>query len=334
MPLYKKTGEKKDISKIIGVLVVFICLVGVLYFVSTYQSSSITTKYLDDAGSFPVQVIVTQNYGEEIILDEDTNVKPKENVLDGLKQVADVTFNYGGGFVESINGIKSTFAGGLGGENDWFFYVNRMLPPNGAADISLYPGDIERWDFHNWGSDRITTAIISDYPEPFLHGINGISQDTTIVYSDEFYYISVALQKSLKQHYVTSTIKSFEELSDDEKTNHNLILIDTYKNSLISELNNNAKKLGFFVELKNNHIKTFDAAGEEDQVFDHGGVILATQNPWSLRGNWNGESVVWIITGITIKDVTNAADVLINNNEEIKNTVSLVVANEKIYRVP
>jgi hypothetical protein len=334
LPLYKKTGEKKDIMKISGVFVVFICLIGVLYFVSNYQSSSITTKYLDDAGSFPVQVIVTQNYGEEIILDEDANVEPGENVLDGLKQVADVTFNYGGGFVESINGIKSTFAGGLGDENDWFFYVNGMLPHNGATDIFLYPGDIERWDFHNWGSDRITTAIISDYPEPFLHGINGISQDTTIVYSDEFYYTSVALRKSLKQHHVTSNIKSFEELSDDEKTNHNLILIDTYENNLISELNNNAKNLGFFIEIKNNHIKTFDAAGDEDQIFDHGGIILATQNPWNLHGSWNGENVAWIITGLSVDDVTNAAKVLINNNHEIKNTASIVIFNEKIYKVP
>lgn len=320
--------------KITGVVVVFICLIGVLFFISNYQSSSITTKYLDNTDSFTVQVIVTRNYGEEIILDEDANVEPKENVLDGLKQVADVTFNYGGGFVESINGIKSTFAGGLGDANDWFFYVNGMLPPNGATDVSLYPGDIERWDFHNWGSDRITTAIISDYPEPFLHGINGISLDTTIVYSDEFYYTSVALQKSLKQHHVTSNIKSFEELSDDEKTNHNLIFIDTYENSLISELNNNAKNLGFFIEIKNNQIKTFDSTGKKDQVFNHGGMIIATQNPWNLYGSWNGENVAWIITGISIDDVTNAAEVLINNNPEIKNTASIVIFNEKIYKVP
>lgn len=331
MSLYKKTKGVKDIAKLIGIVFIVICLTVVLSTTTNNQSGSVITN---ETESFSVDLIAAENFGKSVIFSKEIFVEPGKTAMDALKKISDVTYTYGGGYVESINDIKSTYSGGNGEKNDWFYYINGMLSSIGASDYTLHPGDVERWDFHNWDSDRMTTAIIADCPEPFAHGFNGQIRNTTIVYSNEFYYAAVALQQSLEQHGVFSSIAIFNDLSDNDKMNNNLILVNTYDNELIKELNTNARTLGFFIEFEEGKIKTFDETGEEQHVFENGGVVLATQNPWNPKGNWNSENVVWIITGITIEDVTNAADVLINNNEDIKNTASIVVANEKIYKVP
>lgn len=331
MSLYKKTIGRKDIAKIIGIVFIFICLIAVLSITMNNQSGTVVTNKTE---SFSIDLIATEDFGKSVVLSKELFVESGENAMDALKKIANVTCTHGGGYVESINDIKSTYSDGKGEKNDWFYYINGMLSSIGASGYTLHPGDVERWDFHNWGSDRMTTAIIADYPEPFVHGFNGQIRNTTIVYSNKFYYVAVALQQSLGQYNVSNSITIFNNLSNNDKVNNNLILIDTYDNELVKELNTNARTLGFFIEFEEGKIKTFDETGEEQHVFENGGVVLATQNPWNLRGNWNGENVVWIITGITIEDVTNAADILINNNVEMKNTVSIVVVNEKIYRVP
>jgi len=329
--LYKNTRNWKTFGKKFVVVCIIIFLAALLIFTNHYQRG-LSLENIE--GSFPVTIIATENFGKTILFSKELTIEGGDSAMDVLNEVADVTYIHGGGFVESINGAKSQYNNGGGEKKDWLYYINGMLSPVGANMYKMYPGDRERWDFHNWGLDRVTTAIIADYPEPFAHGFNGQIKNTTIVYSNEFYYAAVALQQSLEQYSVSSSIIIFDDLSNNDKTNNNLILIDTYDNELVKELNTNARTLGFFIEFDEGKIKTFDEIGEEQHVFENGGVVLATQNPWNLRGNWNGENVVWIITGITIEDVTNAADVLINNNEDIKNTVSIVVVNEKIYRVP
>lgn len=330
LSLYKKTNNKGYAIKIIALVSVFICLITILYVVNDKSSILINI----DEDFFSIEIIVTKNFGESTVFSNSVGIDAGETAMDALEKISDVTNNYGGGFVESINGIKSTYASENGAENDWFYYVNGMLSPIGASDYVLCPGDVERWDFHYWGSDRVTTAIIAEYPEPFAHGFHGKVRSTTIVYSDVFHREAYDLQQSLNASGISASLKLFDELSNSEKDNNNLILIDTADNKLVLELNNNAKNLGWFIEFKNEKIVTFTEYGEKDQVFDYGGVIIATQNSWNPKGNWNGENVVWVLSGITTEDVTEAAEILINNHEGIKNCTSLVIVDENIYKVP
>ncbi len=82
-----------------------------------------------------------------------------------------VKTRYGGGFVQSIDG----HAGGTqGGEPiDWFYYVNGVEAPRGAADTSVHPGDRVWWDLHDWSQTDDVPAVVGSFPEPFLHGIGG-----------------------------------------------------------------------------------------------------------------------------------------------------------------
>jgi hypothetical protein len=330
LSLYKKPTNRKYVLKIIALASIFVCLTTILYI--TNDKSGIVADIKEEF--FSIEIIVTKNYGDSIILSKNVGAERGETAMDGLEKVSDVTHNYGGGFVESINGIKSTYSGGKGEKNDWFYFINGILSPIGASDYILHPGDIERWDFHYWGSNRMTTAIIADYPEPFAHGFHGRVKSTYIVYSDLLYDVAYDLQQSLNTSGVSASLKLFHELSDSQKSNSNLILLDTADNELIRELNNNAENIGWFIEFENEEIITFTEYGKKNLVFDHGSTIIATQNPWNPKGNWNGENVVWVVSGITVEDVKKSVELLVNNPKNIENSVSIVLVDGNIYKVP
>ena len=329
--LYKTSGRKKRYTKMIGIILLFATLIG-LFIVLNHNQNTIYSINIE--GTFPVTIIATEDFGSSILFDKELIIESGESAMDVLQKVATVTTTYGGGYVGSINGIKSQYRSENGEKEDWLYFINGMLASVGANMYKPHPGDIIHWDFHDWSSNRAVTAIIGEYPEPFLHGYNGKVKPTSIAYAKEFYDVAFGLQQSLEKQGVTASMKHFEELTDDEKRSHNLIFIDTYENDLIGELNANADQLGWFIERDKSHIITYDETGAKDHTFDHGGVILATQNTWNPKGNWHCENVIWVISGITTDDVTAAAELLIENNEDINHCVSLIVVNGKVYKVP
>ncbi len=331
MSLYKNSERKKRYTKMIGIVLLFAILIA-LFIALTHNQNSLYSVNIE--GTIPVTIIATENFGTSVLFNEELIIESGESAIDVLQKVATVTTTDGARYIESINGMKSQYNGGTGEKKDWLYYINGMLASVGANMYKLHPGDIERWDFHDWDSDRMITSIIGDYPEPFLHGYSGRVTATTIVYGEEFYNTAFSLQQSLENQGVSISIKHFDDLSDDEKRSHNLIFIDTYENDLIDELNANADQLGWFIEHDKSQIITYGETGAKDHTFDHGGVILTTQNTWNPKGNWHCENVIWIITGITDEDVTAAAELLIENNEDIKHCVSLIVTNGTVYKVP
>jgi hypothetical protein len=329
--LYKTSGRKKRYTKMIGIILLFAILIG-LFIVLNHNQNTIYSINIE--GTFLVTIIATENFGTSILFDEEIIIESGESAMDVLHKVATVTTTYGGGYVGSINGIKSQYTSENGKKKDWLYYINGMLASVGANQYKPHPGDVIHWDFHDWSSDRAVTAIIGDYPEPFLHGYNGKVTLTSIVYAEEFYESAFELQQSLEDYGISISMKHFEELTENEKRSHNLIFIDTYENDLISELNENADQLGWFIEHDKSHIITFDETGTEDRTLDHGGVMLTTQNTWNPKGNWHCENVVWVITGITDEDVTTAVELLITNHEDIKHCVSLIIVKGTVYKVP
>ncbi|HEX4719974.1 MAG TPA: DUF4430 domain-containing protein, partial [Thermoleophilaceae bacterium] len=84
---------------------------------------------------------------------------------------------YGGGFIQSIDGISGNSSGG---RHDWFYFVNGVEAPTGAANRTLAPGDVVQWDYRLWTATPRVPAIVGAYPEPFLHGQNGTRYPTRI----------------------------------------------------------------------------------------------------------------------------------------------------------
>ena len=88
-----------------------------------------------------------------------------------LLRNATVSTRYGGGFVQSIDGLSGGQEGGQ--PIDWFYYVNGVEAPEGAATRNVHPGDHIWWDRHDWSQTEDVPAVVGSFPEPFLNGIKG-----------------------------------------------------------------------------------------------------------------------------------------------------------------
>jgi hypothetical protein len=118
------------------------------------------------------QLAVTRDFGAKLILATSApRVVGQETIMRLLQRNSQVTTKYGGGFVESIDGRSG---GSEGGEPiDWFYYVNGVQAPKGAAETGLHAGDRVWWDLHDWSQTQEVPAVVGSFPEPFLGGIGG-----------------------------------------------------------------------------------------------------------------------------------------------------------------
>lgn len=126
------------------------------------------------AGATPTdtRLVVTRDFGQrEVKAIDDPQSGGSDTVMRLLQRNADVTTRYGGGFVQSVDGLKGGTAGGRA--VDWFFYVNGIQSREGATSFRVRSGDHVWWDHHAWEGAAESTAIVGAYPEPFVHGVEG-----------------------------------------------------------------------------------------------------------------------------------------------------------------
>jgi hypothetical protein len=115
---------------------------------------------------------VTRDYGTEPIAEASTDdPSESETVLRMLDREAEISTRYGGGFVQSIEGLAGATQGGR--RLDWFFYVNGIESPVGSADRPVAGGDRIWWDHHDWTDVMRVPAVVGSWPEPFLQASAG-----------------------------------------------------------------------------------------------------------------------------------------------------------------
>jgi uncharacterized protein DUF4430 len=126
------------------------------------------------AGPAPraVTLTVTGAFGARLVRYwSEPHVRGAETVMSLLTRNATVSTRYGGGFVQSIDGLSG---GQENGQSvDWFYYVNGIEAPKGAAATDVHAGDHIWWDHHDWSQTDAVPAVVGSFPEPFLNGIEG-----------------------------------------------------------------------------------------------------------------------------------------------------------------
>jgi hypothetical protein len=120
-------------------------------------------------GTSNVTVTVTKNFGAtQVAHATESRVPGAETVMRALERHFPVSLRYGGGFVESIDGLT-----GNSSRRDWFYYVNGIQAAKGAAATAVHKGDRIWWDLHDWSATDSIPAVVGSFPEPFLHGSGG-----------------------------------------------------------------------------------------------------------------------------------------------------------------
>lgn len=119
-----------------------------------------------------VELTVTRDYGARRVAapGRDT-VTESDTVMRVLDRKARISTRYGGGFVQSIDGIAGGERGGR--RYDWFFYVNGVESGVGAADYALRGGDSVWWDYRDWSAALSVPAVVGSWPQPFASGYEG-----------------------------------------------------------------------------------------------------------------------------------------------------------------
>ncbi|HVY77999.1 MAG TPA: DUF4430 domain-containing protein [Solirubrobacterales bacterium] len=129
----------------------------------------------EDVGA--VELTVTRDYGAVPVLQRRLDdVTESDTVMRALERSADVETSYGGNFVQSIDGLEG---GGAGGD-DWFFYVNGLWSPIGAAEYRLDGGEAVWWDYRDWTVGERVAAAVGSWPQPFRDGYEGKRHPTAV----------------------------------------------------------------------------------------------------------------------------------------------------------
>ncbi len=120
-----------------------------------------------------VRIVVTRDFGiRRVVAPVSDGVTEADTVMRVLERNAHIETRYGGGFVQSIEGLEASEEGGPGPE-DWFFYVNGVESTVGAAQYALHGGEAIWWDYHDWGSAIHIPAVVGSYPQPLANGYEG-----------------------------------------------------------------------------------------------------------------------------------------------------------------
>ena len=126
------------------------------------------------AGRTPtaVQLTVTRDFGARVLQHGGSlKIRGQETAMSLLVRNYTVGTRFGGGFVQSVDGLSGGRAAGQ--PVDWFYYDNGVQASRGAAETDVRPGDRIWWDFHDWSQTDDVPAVVGSYPQPFLSGITG-----------------------------------------------------------------------------------------------------------------------------------------------------------------
>ena len=123
-----------------------------------------------------VSLTVTGQFGARHVSTVSRRGVPgSETVMRMLERSFKVSTRYGGGFVESIDGLAPS-----GAHSDWFYYVNGVQAAKGAAATAVHAGDHIWWDLHDWSATERIPAVVGSFPEPFTNGIGGKRYPVTL----------------------------------------------------------------------------------------------------------------------------------------------------------
>jgi len=123
------------------------------------------------AGIGRVELTVTREFGATPVLKREVDANESDTVMRVLEGNAEISTRYGGGYVQSIEGVEEARRGGH--PYDWFFFVDGIESPIGAADYALNGSERIWWDYRDWSATNHVPAVVGSWPAPFVDGYEG-----------------------------------------------------------------------------------------------------------------------------------------------------------------
>jgi hypothetical protein len=250
-------------------------------------------------GTGDVSVTVTRDFGaHELAHTSQAQIPGSETVMRMLERHFRVATRYGGGFVQTIDGVS-----GSGSQVDWFYYVNGIQAPMGAATTSLHHGDRIWWDLHDWSAAESIPAVVGSFPEPFLHGVGGRRLPTAIECASD---VGAACQRVSKQLTALGVPVATQFIGTGSGTDSLAVVVGTWRDirpeivgSLIDQ---GPSSSGVYARFGrgSNVLDLLNPQGRVVRELGSGGGLIAATAQAS-------DQPTWIVTGTDAAGVSAAA---------------------------
>jgi hypothetical protein len=277
-------------------------------------------------GTSDVSLIVTRNFGSEPIGQvTEKQVPGAETVMSLLQRHFRVGTEYGGGFVESIRNWS-----GSSSRRDWFYYVNGIEAPKGAASTPVHRGDHIWWDLHDWRATDSIPAVVGSFPEPFSTGIGGQRLPTVLDCAPGVQAACNRVGGELSREHVPYADQGLGGGSGSDSL---AIVVGTWSQlkgviaaELIAAGPSHSGVYAQIVGSQGEAIELDNPAGQVARTL-HGsaGLIAATEQP-SLN------QPTWLVTGTNVAGVNAAAAAL--TPARLKDHFALAVAGGQDLPIP
>jgi Domain of unknown function (DUF4430) len=275
-------------------------------------------------GTSQVTLTVTRGFGgQQIAQIEKSHVPGSETVMRMLERSFRIGTRYGGGFVQSINGLAPG-----GSDTDWFYYVNGVLAPKGAAGTSVHGGDHIWWDLHDYSATQTIPAVVGSFPEPFVNGIGGKRYPVTVECANDVGAACKRVTAALNAAHVPAAPQLLGTGSGPDTLG---LVVGTW-NEIRGEV---AAQLVAYGPGASGVYARFVDHGSALTILNPAGHIARTLGPGAglIAATADQSSVpTWMITGTNVAGVTAAARAL--TPQTLRNHFALAVQGATTLPVP
>ena len=275
-------------------------------------------------GTRSVSLVVTQDFGDRSVGSESiARVPGSETVMRLLQRRFRVSTSDGGGFVDSIEGRSRA-----GAKTDWFYYVNGVQAPKGAATTPVHAGDRIWWDLHDWTATDSIPAVVGAFPEPFVHGIAGKRYPVTVECASDLTAACTGVSDELAHDHVPAADQLLGTGSGPDTLG---LVVGTWseiRSEVASELvASGPGASGVYARFADggSRLELLDPAGKVARTLGPGaGLIAATADSSSVP--------TWLITGTDRAGVVAAARRL--TPQALHDHFALAVSGARAIPVP
>ena len=250
-------------------------------------------------GATGVKLTVSRDFGSKVLDSTSSgSVKDGDTVLRYLERKLDVTTRYGGGFVQSIEGLSGESSGGA--RLDWFYYVNGIEAEQGSASRKVADGDRIWWDRHDWSAAQRVPAVVGSFPEPFVSGEEGRQIPLAVVCGGE-----ARACDEVRQRLSDEGVKGIASAGLGAGVGQKLLRVvvgpwrEIKQDPAASLLGRGPSASGVYARPSDRGIDLLDEDGKVTRTLTDGGLIAATR--------FQDQQPTWVVTGADDAGVAAAA---------------------------
>ena len=239
-----------------------------------------------------------------------------------LEKTHKVETSYGGGFVDSIDGVR----GDKAGQRDWFYFVNGIEASKGAADFELSPGDRVQWDYRSWRGAMRVPAIVGAFPEPMVNGREGRRLPVRVQCERDG---SEPCRNVLERLAEAGVVATQSPLAGQAGEDSVRVLVGRW--SALREVRGAAtiergpRASGVYARFRGDSLELLDGSARPVRTAPPGaGLVAATETGPS--------GIVWVVTGVDDAGVSRAAEAL--DERKLHGAYAVVETAEETTRLP